>query len=304
MSDEPPTDIVDLAEEYLDSLDGDEETEGEAEEVRKNLEYWEEQVNEFEEGTAMHEMAVGERDECREKLEAINARGERREELRSELLKRASREFAPQGEWVKPAVVEGLSHAVLGQRQAQLLVGNYRLPRDIDDLSKRDMVDAAKTVQAVAGDAVGDDDRISGLWEALDTDTRRSITGVLAGHNGTLSADEISEELGEDGTNRPGSNIRKVRHAVDIQPYHSSSDGYTLSLAGRYAWTRYGPATPEPAMDDQEDVGVEAEGDNVESEEQFSVDEEIAETEADQSDTQQSGDTEKEVNLSNFEIRE
>lgn len=190
------------------------------------------------------------------------------------------------------------------QRQEQLLVGNYSLPRDIDDLSKRNMVDAAKTIHAVAGDAVEEDDRVSGLWDALDTDTRRSITGILAGHNGTLSADEISEELGEDGTDRPGSNIRKVRHAVDIQPYHSSSDGYTLSLAGRYVWTRYGPATPEPAMRYRGDVGDEAEGDRVENEGQSSVDEEIAETESDQAYTQQSRDTEREVNLSNFEIRE
>jgi hypothetical protein len=166
------------------------------------------------------------------------------------------------------------------------------------------MVDAAQTIQAVATDAVGNDNRVSDLWDALDTDTRRSITGILASHNGALSADEISEELGEDGTDRPGSNIRKVRHAVDIQPYHSSSGGYTLSLAGRYVWTRYGSATPEPAMDDREDVSDEAEGGRVESEEQSSVDEEIGETETDQPDTQQSGDTEKEVNLSNFDIRE
>jgi hypothetical protein len=83
MDEELPTDIVELAGEYLDSLDGGAGAEGDAEEVGENLEYWEHQVEEFEKGTAMHEMAVGERDEWQEKLEAIDAQGERREELRT-----------------------------------------------------------------------------------------------------------------------------------------------------------------------------------------------------------------------------
>ena len=232
MSDEVPDDIVTLAEEYLNSID--EGITEDVEEVREELEYWEDQVDEFNEGTPMYEMAVEERDERCERLETVEAKGERCEEFRNELLTRASTEFVPRGEWLERAVVEALSQALTGQRWEQLLVDGFSLPGDADDISKRDMVPVAKTVHALALDAIGSDDRIVGLWNKLDTDTQLSIMRILAGHEGSLSSGEISDKLGENGTDSPGANIRYLRGEVDIDPYYSTSDGYTLSLAGRY----------------------------------------------------------------------
>lgn len=298
MSDGLSDDIVTVAEEYLDSLEGGGDSEVDPDEAREELEYWEEQVGEFEEGTVMNEMVVGERNEWREKLEAVDALDERREELRVELLTRASTEFAPQGEWLEPAVVEALSYALVGRRQEQLLVDRYRLPTDAEEFSKREMVGVAKTIQALAGDAVGADDGIADLWEALDTETQRSVAGVLVKYQVPLSSGEISDEVGEDGTDSPGSNIRYLRGQVDIQPYYSTNDGYTLSLAGRYVWMEYGPETPEAEPTPEDGGENQAQGIPEDGKTEADRDaDEAARTCGEQEETVK-------VDLSSFEIRE
>jgi hypothetical protein len=155
------------------------------------------------------------------------------------------------------------------------------------------MVPVAKTVQAVAGDAVGEDDRVASLWDKLDTDTQRSVAGVLAKRREVMSASEISEEIGPDGTDSPGSNIRYLRGQVDIQPYFSTDDGYSLSLAGRYVWREYGPDLPEAeapkAADDEADSGE----DGAETVEESSKDPDGGSEEGSE-----------EVDLSTFEVRE
>lgn len=295
MSEEPPTDIVDLADEYLDSLEGGGVSEGNAEEIREELEYWEQQVDAFKKGTAMHEMAVGERDEWREKMEAIDARGERREKLRTELLTRASTEFVPDGDWLKATVIKAMSHAFHGHQHEKMFLGEFCLPDDQDKLSKRDMVTAAKTIHTLARDSIGDEDELTEIWDALNTDTRLSIAQVLARHQEPMSSSQISGELGEDGPSDPGANIRYLRGNLDIEPFHGSDRGYTLTLAGRYVLEKYGPDIAD--SEDETDAQADIKGSDTES---------SSETEDDASDetSDKQEETKKEVDLSAFDVRE
>lgn len=299
MSDEAPDDVVALAEEYLSSID---DGSGEnMEEVQKELEYWGEQVDEFEEGTPMHEMAVEERDEWCERVEAIEAKGERCEEFRDELLTRASTEFAPKGEWLEPTVIESLSQALTGQQRERLLVGEFSLPRDTDDMSKHDLVSVAKSVHALALDALGGDDRIVGLWDKLDTDTQLSVMRILADHEESLSSSEISNKLGEDGTDNPGSNIRYLRGEVDVDPYYSMSDGYTLSLAGRYVWMEYSEDRPEL---EEDDIGNEQTALDDDAEQAASDRDVAGDGVPSGEDDSETEDSDSSMDLSSFEIRE
>lgn len=300
MSDEMSDDIVNLAKEYLDSLDQDSTVEN-LQEVKGEIEYWEEQVEEFEKGTAMHEMAVEKLDDWREKLEAFEARGERREELRDELLSWASTEFAPHGERLQPLVFEALSHALTNRRRQRLLVGGFSLPDDIDDMSAKDMVSAAKTVHAVTKDAIEDEDRISELWDKLNTDTRLPIVRVLGENEDTLSSGEISEKLGEGGTDNPGANIRKVRGVVDFDPFHSTGNGYTLSLVGRYLWNEYGEDLPETEKNNNGDGQEQIDKDEQETDGQSDEEGEVV---ASDEEDDRSEKTDDEVDLSSFEVRE
>jgi len=297
MNDGLPEDVVTLAKEYLDSLRDEDGINDDLEEAEEEIEYWEEQIEEFEEGTPMHEMAVEERDGWREKIEAIDTREKRREEFSEELLTRASTEFAPQDDWLNEVVIEALSHALIGRRQERILVEGFKIPEDRDELSKRDMVEVAKTVQALAKDAVGEDDRMTKLWEQIDTETQRTITRVLDRHQKALPASRISDEIGEDGTDNPGSNIRYLRGEVDIQPYYSTNDGYALSLAGRYVWREYGPGETKPedtAVTDEQDGTGENENDGVPQ----TGDEGV------KSGNDASGEAGNEVDLSSFDVQE
>jgi hypothetical protein len=288
MSDDRPENLSELAEEYLQSLEF--VPSKDSEKLREELEYWEEQVQDFEEETPMHEMAIEERDEVQEQLDAMESKGKRYEELRTELLTRASREFAPHGEWLDPNAIEALSHALTGRRMGRLLVGGHNLPEDADEMSKREMVPVAKTVHALAEDAIGNNERVDALWDTLNTETQCSILGVLARYEESISSGEISDKLGEDGTNSPGANIRRLKGEVEIKPYHSTDEGYTLTLAGRYVWKQYGP--------DTEDLISDADGNESGSER------ETEDQGEEESGNNKSGNSTSDVDLSSFEMKE
>jgi hypothetical protein len=290
VSDGVPEDIEELAREYLESLGTDNEA-ADPEEAREELEYWQEQVDEFAEGSPMHEMAVEERDDAREALDVLDSQDERREALREAFLQRAAMEFAPKGGWLTLDVLKALSHALTGTRREELLVGEFRLPVDGPELSKREMVTVAKTVQAVASDATGDDERIAAVWDTLDTDTRISIARALVNEDGPLPSGRISDKLGEDGTDNPGANIRYLKKQTEIMPFFSSDDGYALSLVGRYLLSEYAPDVDEAGNDEDEDEasGVEESGD---------------EPLADEVQTDDEQDKTADLDLSSFQVRD
>lgn len=263
MTDDLPEGIVELAEAYIESQDGDDTTDDETE-IEENLEYWEEQVEEFEEGTPMYEMAVEERDNYREKYNKISEQNERRSELRDELLTRASSEFAPQGDWMNETVVSALTHAITGQQRNRILIGDHSLPGDADDLSKHEMVTVAKNVHAVAEDIVASDDSLDEVWEMMSTDKRYPITKILAEEKELVSIGGISAQLDDDETDNPGANLRYVLNSAEYYPYHREDGDWRLSLLGEFAWRTRGPD------DGEED---ESSHDNKETDQQSSLDE-------------------------------
>ncbi|MDH5020352.1 hypothetical protein [Halobacterium rubrum] len=264
MSEEFPEDVVELAEEYLDACNGD--AASRTDEVQEELEYWQEQADEFEEGTPMHEMAVEERDEFQERLEKISEQGERRSELRTELLTRTSKEFAPQGDWIDETVISALTHALLSERRDRILIGDHAIPEDTDSLSKKDMVTIAKNVHVVAEHAVDSNETIDEVWEKMSTDKVLPITRTIARSDSPLSAGGISEKLGEDGPDDPGANLRYVITSSEYHPYYREDGEWTFSLLGEYTSREFGLETveAEPETEDPEE--------EVEEDKQFSFD--------------------------------
>ena len=295
MSEDIPENVVALAEDYLGCLEKEVDIENE-QEVEEGVEYWKEQVDEFEEGTAMYEMAVEELGEWHNKQETIETKGETQETLKNELLSRASTEFAPQKEWLDETTIEALTHILAGQRREELLVGKFKLPAETDKISKRDMVDVAKTVHALASDAIENDERIREVWDKLGTDTRLSILRVLAVHEQPISSAEISDALGEDGTDNPGAVIRRVRGEVDIDPFYSTDDGYTFSLVGRYLWLNYGKGEHEFEGESEDGKTISEEAGQ----------KSVSEIEEEELITDRDGDdkSDGDMDLSSFEVRE
>jgi len=243
MSKELSEDVVELSEEYLDTCNGD--IGSRTEEIQQELEYWQEQVDEVEEGTPIHEIAVGERDEFREQLEEISGREERQSELRAELLNRASKEFVPQEDWIEEPVISALRHALLGKRGNRILIGDYAIPEDADGLSKKDIVTIAKNVHAVAEHAIDSNETIEAVWEKMNTNKIFPISRTIARSDKPLSAGDIGEKLGEDGPDDPGANLRYVITSSEYHPYYREHGDWTFSLLGEYAWREFGPETGE-----------------------------------------------------------
>lgn len=263
MTDDLPEGIVELAKAYLESHDSDDTIDDESE-IEENLEYWREQVEEFEEGTPMYEMAVEERDSYQEKYDEISEQDERRSELRDELLTRASSEFAPQGDWMNETVISALTHAIVGQQRDRILIGDYSLPNDADELSKREMVTVAKNVHAVAEEIVVSNGSLDEVWEMMSTDKRSPITKVLAEEKELVSSGDISAQLGDGGTDNPGANLRYVLNSAEYYPYYREDGDWRLSLLGEVAWQTRG-------LDDVEDD--ESSHDSEETDQQSSLDE-------------------------------
>lgn len=251
MTDDLPEGIVELAQAYLESHDSDDTTD-DGSEIVENLDYWREQVEEFEEGTPMYEMAVEERDNYQEKYDKLSELDERRSELRDELLTRASSEFAPQEDWMNETVIFALTHAIIGEQRDRILLGEYSLPDDADELSKREMVRVAKNLHAVAEDVIASDGSLDEVWEMMSTDTRYPITKILADEMELVSSGDISAQLADGETDNPGANLRYVLNSAEYYPYYREDGDWRLSLLGEFAWRTRGPADVEDGESSQD----------------------------------------------------
>lgn len=240
MTDEFPEEIGELADAYLE-VHGSDDTVDDETEIEENLEYWQEQVEEFEEGTPMYEMAVEERDKYKKSYNEISEQGERRTRLRSELLMQASSEFAPQGNWMNETVISALTHAITGKQQDRILISDYSLPGDADELSKREMVTVAKNVHAVAEDILESDGSLDEVWDKMSTDKRYPITKILAQEESLVGSGDISDQLDDDETDTPGANLRYVLNSAEYYPYYREDGEWRLSLLGEFAWQTRGP---------------------------------------------------------------
>lgn len=253
MNDEFPGDIRGLAEAYLDTLNSDVATD--VDEIEEELDYWQEQVDEFEESTPMYEMAVEEHEKFQERLEDVSKQGERRSKLRAELLNRASTGFAPQGDWIDETVITAITHALIGERRSQILIGDHAIPSDTDHLSKREMVTIAKNVHAASEHAVNSNEEIDGVWERMSTDKVFPITQTIARSTSPLGPSEIAEKLDEDDPDDPGANLRYVINSSEYHPYYREDGDWTLSLLGEYVWDTFGPESTEEEPKEDESKG-------------------------------------------------
>lgn len=253
MSDEPPGELLELAEEYLDTRNGESDTD--VDELEAERDYWQEQVDEFEEGTPMYEMAIEERDKFQEKLDDVSKHEERRSRLRAELLDRASTDFAPQGDWIDETVISALTHALIGDRWSWILIGDHAIPEDADELSKREIVTVAKNVHAVAEHAVDSNETIDQVWDKMSTDKVYPITRTIACSDSPLSASDISEKVGDAGPDDPGANLRYVITSSEYHPYYREDGNWSFSLLGEYAWKEFGPESTEEEPTEDESNG-------------------------------------------------
>lgn len=264
-SDDLPSDIVDLAEEYLDLVvwtDDTDTEEGDIGELREKLDQWEDDLEDLDEDDELYSIGVAERDNIEEQIAAHDREEERRERVQRRLIERTASEFVAKGKWIELPVVKAVAHELVGEVREEILVDEYQLPND--DLDNESMFTVSRNIRAIASHKLGDDERVSTLWEGIEGTRQYAIVEELSRSSDLLGPSDIAERIQDEDRDRRhiGDAISKMRDR-QYHPYYRSDGGYTLSFVGEYIWREFGP---DDVDDLEEEELEEKEGQSADSE--------------------------------------
>lgn len=256
-----PEDIVELAEEYLDLIVG-EETDTESyerdlEELKEEVEQWNRELESLDEDDELYAIGVEERDNLKRRIEERNQTEKRREQIRQELVERTASEFVARDQWLDSSVIKAITHELLGEAREEILVDEYRLPGA--ELDNKSLFAVSRNIRAVASHTSSSDERISNLWDSIDGTRQYPIVKVLFDSAELLGPSGIADEIQDEDRDRRhiGDALGKMRDR-QYHPYFRGDDGYALSLVGEYVWKEFGPDVKE----DSEESSTEEREDN------------------------------------------
>ncbi|RCU44449.1 hypothetical protein DU504_17045 [Haloplanus salinus] len=260
-----PENIVELAEEYLDLIVGEEtdteSDERDLEELKEEVEQWNTELESLDEDDELYAIGVEERDNLKRRIEERNQTEKRREQIRQELVERTASEFVARDQWLDTSVIKAITYELLGEAREEILVDEYRLPDA--ELDNKSLFAVSRNVRAVASHTNSSDERISNLWDSIDGTRQYPIVKVLFDSAELLGPSGIADEIQDEDRDR--------RHIADAlgkmrdrqyHPYFRGDDGYALSLVGEYVWKEFGPDVKE----DSEESSTEGGEDNGEDE--------------------------------------
>lgn len=251
-----PDDVVSLAEEYLrvvarqeNNPTADTETE-DLDELRDEIEYWEQELEQLEEDDSLYEIAVEEKESLEDQIAEREQEDDYRERVQQRFLERAGSEFVARGEWLQNPVVRAVTHVVIGEEREEILLDDYRLP-DADSDSRATFV-LSQNVRALVSYRTGNE-RMAELWEDVEDTRQNQIMEAIARSSEPLGPSGIAERLDDEGTDRRHisatlSNVRDKKY----HPFHRSDGSYELSLVGEFLWRKF--ASDEETDDEDDDM--------------------------------------------------
>lgn len=243
-----PEDIVELAEEYLDLIVGEEtdtnSDERDLDELKEEVEQWNRELESLDEDDDLYAIGVEERDNLKRRIEERNQNEKRREQIRQELLERTVSEFVARDEWLDASVIKAITHELLGETREEILVDEYRLPGA--ELDNKSLFAVSRNIRAAASHANSSDERISNLWDSIDGTRQYPILEVLFDSAELLGPSGIADEIQDENRDRRhiGDALGKMMDR-QYHPYYKGEDGYALSLVGEYVWKEFGPDVKE-----------------------------------------------------------
>lgn len=264
---EPPSDFVSLAEEYHEVLiTGDEPGEKidgaeKIETLEQEVERLEDDLKDYEEGHPLHSVLKEEHKEKKEQLESHQAETKRKDTLRTEFPQRLVSDFAATEDLLTEAVIQSITHSLTGAARDEILVGQVRLTPQTD-LDRGAIIRATKNIHQVANYQTSGKNEVQNTWESL-SDREKSIIRVLATANEELGPTGIAEELDEDVTKGAVGPVLSDDQDRECPLTFNGTDGYRLSLMGRYIWSKCGSEfESESDVTDAPDDGEDSEGDD------------------------------------------
>ncbi|GAA0676203.1 hypothetical protein ACFQDG_01915 [Natronoarchaeum mannanilyticum] len=253
-----PEVITELSNEYVDLVIQADSSSGSAEEeiedLRDELEYWEDELDDLKEEDELYSIAIEERNSLEQRIDEHDQKEKRREQVRRQLIERIASDFVAREEWIEPPVIKAVTCELLGEVREEILVDEHQVPTD--ELDNKILFSISKNIRAVAGDKLGRDDRISNLWESIEGTRQYPIVEVLSDSTEALGPSDIAKAIQDEDRDRRhiGDAIGKMRDK-QYHPYSKVDGGYTLSFIGEYVWQEYGPDNDVEL--DEEQTGTE-----------------------------------------------
>lgn len=266
--DELPGDIVELADEYLDLVVGEDtdtkSDDEDIEELKEEVERWEKELETLDEDDELYAIGVEERDNLKRRIDEHNQTEKHRERIRQGLLERTASEFVAREKWLEAPVIKAITHELLEETRGEILVDEYRLPAA--ELDNKSLFTVSRNIRAAASHATNSDDRISNLWDSIDGTRQYPIVEVLFNSANLLGPSAIADEIQDEDRDRRhiGDALGKMMDR-QYHPYYRGDDGYTLSLVGEYVWKEFGPDIEESSEESPPGEGEGNDGDGDES---------------------------------------
>lgn len=243
---ETGSDPESLAREYLDALEhgGDTERQAELEDRLSDLQHRREKfVNEHGEDSGIVQRVDEKIDEVETELDALKQSVQRADELREKLLKSAVETFEFNTTWLSPTVLNGLTHALYGQKEDFLILDQTRIENtdtfdSIDDLTRLDM---EHTLLLLIEDQLGQTSTVKEHWERL-VESKSYTPFLVVTQEGTVSPDDVLPELDKEDDRKDAKNwLEKPIYTWEqLVPYYRPESGrFALSTAGKYIAYHY-----------------------------------------------------------------
>lgn len=251
-------DIVELAEEYLDLIVGEEadtkSDKRDLEELKEEIDQWNRELESLDEDDELYAIGVEERDNLKRRIEERNQTEKRREQIRQKLLERTASEFVARDQWLDASVIKAITHELLGEAREEVLVDEYRLPGA--ELDNKSLFAVSRNIRAAASHANSSDERISNLWDSIDGTRQYPIVEVLFDSAELLGPSGIADEIQDEDRDRRhiGDALGKMMDR-QYHPYFRGDDGYALSLVGEYVWKAFGPDVKEDSEESSSEEG-------------------------------------------------
>lgn len=259
------TDIQDIADRYLSAIEQevDEDEQTQLEENRAELTRRYERTKERRgENHGITQRVKASIEKVDEELEQLKTSQQTTAEIREELLNTIATEFELSDEWFTSNVLESMNHALVGERNTELIVEMtaFSSHDDLTELDEIERFDVEETVILLAEDQLSETDEVRTVWTRLQ-ESKYYEPFLIVVERGEASPDDVLDALDGDVSRQNAKNWlnRPIYDWEQLIPYYRVGNGtFGLSTAGQYFAVHYAPS--EAGAENEDDSSTAGRG--------------------------------------------
>jgi vacuolar-type H+-ATPase subunit I/STV1 len=260
--------IQDLAEEYLDA--SGESLEDEISDLKESIENLQDEKEDYQElgnDNKLLREVKDEIEEKQEKLEELKQEEEDTENLEERFLQSIWNEFDVRE--IDEDTIKAVNLALTGKEKPYLLVdGNKIEPNTVSELEKAEARQCTFEVMRLAKDKLEGDEKVEETWDAISNSEKYEPFVHVANSNKPIDPSKVAEELGEKRETVRG-RMKNPRYQQPLNPYHTESGNYILSIVGEYFWSEYASEDVDTEENEENEESIDTSEENTQTREEF-----------------------------------